>query len=131
MKNLHISIPKITNDPVLEESFNRVNEAYFFGLIERPNLTWHESLRRLGSYEYGTDAISISRVLSDDEDLLDYVMYHEVLHKKHKFYNKNGRSFHHTRVFKTMEKKFNNSEEMENRIKGLMRQKRGKIFSWF
>ena len=30
MKNLHISIPKINNDPFLGESFNRVNEKYFF-----------------------------------------------------------------------------------------------------
>jgi len=59
MKNLHISIPKTDSDPLLEGSFNGVNEKYFFGLIERPNLVWHNSIRRLGSYEYGTDTISI------------------------------------------------------------------------
>ena len=131
IRNLHISIPKIINDPILEDSFNRVNENYFFGLIDKPNLTWHVSIRRLGSYEYGTDTISISQILDTDKDLLDYVMYHEVLHKKHKFYEKNGRSFHHTREFKQMEKQFHNSEEMEVRIKSLLRRKRSKIFKWF
>ena len=57
MKNLHINIPKINTDPLLEESFNKINEKYFIGLIERPNLTWHSSIRRLCSYEYGTDII--------------------------------------------------------------------------
>jgi len=131
MKNLHISISKAVNDPILEESFNKINEKYFFGLIERPNLTWHNSIRRLGSYEYGTDTISISKALSSDKDLLDYVMYHEMLHKKHKFHNRNGRTFHHTREFKKMEKEFENSAEMEDKIKGLMRQKRRIRFRWF
>ncbi len=131
MKNLHISIPKVNNDPILEESFNKVNEKYFFGLIERPNLVWHNSIRRLGSYEYGTDTISISHVLDNDGELLDYVMYHEALHKKHKFHDRNGRNFHHTREFRKMEKSFENSEEMEEKIKKLTRQKRRVRFGWF
>ena len=131
MKNLHISIPKIINDPLLEESFNKINEKYFFGLVERPNLTWHDSVSRLGSYEYGTDTISISKVLCSDKNLLDYVMYHEVLHKKHKFHNKNGRIRHHTREFRQSERKFENSEEMEERIKGLVGHRRRKVFGWF
>ena len=130
MKNLHISIPKINSDPLLEESFNKINEKYFIGLIERPNLTWHDSIRRLGSYEYGTDTISISRVLDRDEEVLDYVMYHEILHKKHKFHSKNGRTHHHTKEFKEMEKKFADAEEMEEKIRNLVRKSR-KRFSWF
>ena len=117
MKNLHISIPKVINDAVLGESFNKVNEKYFFGLMERPNLVWHDSIRRLGSYEYGSDTISISKVLSNDSDLMDYVIYHEMLHKKFKFSSNNGRTCHHTREFKEMERKFENSMEMEQRIK--------------
>lgn len=131
MKNLHITIPKISNDPILEESFNKINEKYFFGLIEQPNLTWHNSIRRLGSYEYGTDTISISKVIASDKDLLDYVMYHEALHKKHKFHESNGRTFHHTKEFRKMERSFENSTEMEDKIKKLTRQKRKVRFRWF
>lgn len=131
MKSLHISIPKVDNDPVLEESFNRINEKYFFGLIEKPNLTWHNSVRRLGSYEYGTDTISISKAISSDKGLLDYVMYHEALHKKHKFHDKNGRTMHHTKEFRQREKEFEGSGEMEDKIKSLMRQRRRVRFEWF
>jgi len=131
MRNLHVSIPKTSTDPILEQSFNKINDKYLFGLIEKPNLRWHDSIRRLGSYEYGSDTISMSRVLENDENLLDYVMYHEMLHKKHKYHNKNGRTHHHTLEFKEMEKKFDNSAEMEIRIKELVRQRSRKRFVWF
>jgi len=131
MKNLHISIPKIKTHLVLEGSFNRNNEKYFFGLVEKPNLTWHNSINRLGSYEYGSDTISISKVLESDKDVLDYVMYHEILHKKHKFRNKNGKTYHHTPEFKKLENRFENRKEMEERIKNLVRKRKVKRFVMF
>lgn len=130
MRNLHISVQKTNTDPILEKSFDRINEKYFFGLLEKPNLVWHNSIRRLGSYEYGSDTISISRVLLEDSDLMDYVMYHEMLHKKFKFNSSNGRTCHHTKEFKEMERKFENSMEMEQKIKRIGR-KRVKLFGWF
>ncbi|MEK6876580.1 MAG: hypothetical protein AABX63_04155, partial [Nanoarchaeota archaeon] len=97
---------------------------------EKPNLVWHNSVRRLGSYEYGSDTISISRVLLEDSNLMDYVMYHEMLHKKFKFNSSNGRTCHHTKEFKEMERKFENSIEMEQRIKGIER-KSNRLFGFF
>ncbi|MBI2523500.1 SprT-like domain-containing protein [Candidatus Woesearchaeota archaeon] len=129
MRNLHISAPKTNTDPILEKSFDKINEKYFFGFLETPNLAWHNSIRRLGSYEYGSDTISISRVLLEDSDLMDYVIYHEMLHKKFKFSSSNGRTCHHTREFKEMERKFDNSMEMEQRIKRIGK-KRKRLFSF-
>ena len=131
MKNVHISVPKINTDEFLEGSFTEVNEKYFFGLVEQPNLVWHNSTRRLGSYEYGSDTISISKVIESDKDVLDYVMYHEMLHKKLKFDNKNGTCRHHSKEFKEMEKKFENSQVMEERISKLVRQRTRKRFTLF
>ncbi len=130
MRSLHISVQKTNTDPILEQSFNRTNETYFFGLLEKPNLVWHNSIRRLGSYEYGSDTISISKVLLEDPDLMDYVIYHEMLHKKFKFNSSNGRTCYHTKEFKEMERKFENSMEMEQRIKGIGR-KRKRLFGFF
>ena len=130
MRSLHISAPKTSTDPTLEKSFDGINEKYFFGLLEKPNLVWHNSIRRLGSYEYGSDTISISRVLLEDSDLMDYVIYHEMLHKKFKFNSSNGRTCHHTKEFKEMERKFENSMEMEQRIKRIGR-KRNRLFGFF
>ena len=121
MKKIHIAVPKTRIDSFLEKSFDRVNEKYFLGIIEKPNLVWHSSIRRLGSYEYGSDAISISKVLENDESALDYVMHHEMLHKKLKFDSSNGSCRHHTKAFRELERKFENSHELEERLKSIAR----------
>jgi predicted metal-dependent hydrolase len=132
MRNVHIAVPKTKADPVLEKSFDRVNEKYFYGLIEKPNLAWgNASLRKLGSYEYGTDTITISRILYGNERLLDYVMYHEILHKKHKFRNKNGRNYHHTSEFRKEEREFEGSKEIEKQLKRVISKKRLKMLFKF
>jgi hypothetical protein len=126
MKKIHVAAPKDRIDPELKKSFDRVNEKYFFNLIEQTNLVWgSHSKRKLGSYEYGSDTITISRIFENKLDMLDYIMYHEMLHKKHKFTTKNARSFHHTRIFKDAEKKFENQEQVEKDIRKLIRS-----FSW-
>jgi len=128
MRKIHIAIPKTKSDPVLEKSFNKVNEKYFYGLIEKPNLVWCNSLKKLGSYEYGTDTIAISRIFQNkDNKILDYIMYHEILHKKHKFKSKDGRNYHHTREFRKKEKEFENSKEIEKAISKLTRKTKQKL----
>ena len=131
MKKIHIAVPKTRIDSFLEKSFDRVNEKYFLGIIEKPNLVWHSSIRRLGSYEYGSDAISISKVLENDESALDYVMHHEMLHKKLKFDSSNGSCRHHTKAFRELERKFENSHELEERLKSIVRQGMRKRFLYF
>ncbi|MBI2652766.1 SprT-like domain-containing protein [Candidatus Woesearchaeota archaeon] len=126
MKNVHLAVPKTKTDEVLEESFNRVNETYFNGMLDKPNLQWgNPSTSKLGSYEYGSDTITISTIFkSAQQELLDYVMYHEMLHKKFKFQNKNGRNLHHSNEFKKMEAKFENRDLIEKEISRLARKHR-------
>jgi hypothetical protein len=126
IKNIHIAIPKDKSDPILEESFKRVNERYFYGLIEQPNLSWgSDSIRKLGSYDYQSDEITISLMFKNTPlEILDYIMYHEMLHKKHKFHNKSGRNYHHTTRFKTDEKAFENSQQVEKEIAKICRKAR-------
>lgn len=126
IKHIHIAIPKTKSDPILEDSFKRLNEKYFYNIIEQPNLKWgSKSVRKLGSYNYQTDEISISLIFQDQLELLDYVMYHEMLHKKHKFYStKTGRSYHHTAKFKKEEKAFENSKEIEKKLTKICRKTR-------
>lgn len=120
IKKLHIVAPKTESNPILESSFIRINEKYFSNLLEKPNLRFgKKSFAKLGSYEYASDTITISSALKDDYELIDYVMYHELLHKKHQFYSKNGRNFHHTHLFRQKEKEFPNAELLEKRLKRL------------
>ena len=120
LKRVHIAIPKTKTEPELAESFDRVNNEFFAGIIEKPNLKWNNSSTKLGSYDYGSDTITISRMLNDaDRDMVDYVMYHEMLHKKHKFSSKGGRLRYHTSEFRSNERAFPNSSLIESRLRRL------------
>ncbi|MFC1752914.1 hypothetical protein ACFL96_05905 [Thermoproteota archaeon] len=115
VKSLHLAIPKDKSHPVLEASFNRINYQYFLGLIERPNLVWGKmSKRTLGSYDYKTDTITVSRVFEKAEDrLLDYVMFHEALHKQRKFKISGSKTLYHDGKFKRAEKVFQDAAQTE------------------
>ena len=126
MKNVHIAAPKTKTEPALEASFNRNNDNFFNGMMDAVNLQWGtDSTSKLGCYEYGSDTITISSIFQfSDPALLDYVMYHEMLHKKFKFENKNGRTVHHSPEFKRMEAKFPDRDLMETEISKLARRHR-------
>jgi predicted metal-dependent hydrolase len=134
IKNIHKGIPKTQSDPTLEESFERVNEKYFSGSIERPNLRWGaHSMRTLGRYEYGQDMITISSIFKEAPDeLIDLVMHHEALHKKHKFNSRRIKSVFHTSEFREDEKKFEDYSNAEKRLTEFLRKKHfRRIFRFF
>jgi len=116
LKHAHIGVEKTESDPELEASFDKINEEYFVGMLERPNLVWSDGYQRLGFYDYGRDTIAISRVLRKDVRLLDYVMYHEMLHKKHKFASSGSRTIHHSRQFREDEAKFKDAPMLEKQL---------------
>ncbi len=118
IRNLHLAAPKQKPEQVLLDSFNRVNEKYFFGMMDMPNIVFGDiTIRKLGSYDYRTDSIILSKVLEQKVEFIDLVMHHELLHKKHKFTSKYGRSLHHSAAFRKEEKLFDNFEELERQLK--------------
>lgn len=119
--------PKTKTHPVLEESFHRVNSLMFSEMMDLPNLEIGNGINKLGTYDYGTDTVCISRILLDDSELLDYVMYHELLHKKHQFKKSGSRVLHHSKAFKDDESRFPDSRLLEKRLAKLVRRKK----SWF
>lgn len=132
LKQAHLAVPKTKTHPVLEDSFNRVNERFFAGMMDLPNLAVSEGLRTLGHYDYGTDTVSITKHVMNHQDCLDYVMYHELLHKKHKFRTKNGRSYHHTSEFRKKEKEFPDADEIEKKLSRILSKRKLKksLFFW-
>ncbi len=95
----------------LDEIFKIINQKYFKGILDRPRLTWspRRSRRRLGYYHPESDAITISRSLDDmsvEPLLIEYILFHEMLHKAMGIRESNGRRYAHTREFKKAEKKF-------------------------
>jgi predicted metal-dependent hydrolase len=126
MKHLHRSTSKDKNDPELEASFERVNDKYLSSTLERPNLEWGGYTKRvLGNYNYHTDSIKISSFFKEaPQEMLDYIMYHELLHKKIKFSTSGGRSQHHTKEFRDMEKKYPGFHGMDDKIHNFLVYKR-------
>ena len=131
LKNIHIALPKEVEDYILQASFDRVNEIYFDGLMDKPSIKWgSHSKSQLGTYEYGTDTIKMSKIFEKAPDeLLDAVMHHELLHKKHKFKSSAQRSRHHTKAFRDDERKFENYKEVEKKLNWWA--SKHKIKSWF
>ncbi|MFH1134320.1 MAG: hypothetical protein V1735_07590 [Nanoarchaeota archaeon] len=124
LKSVHVAAPKTEQDPILLASFERLNSQYFNGMMDAPNLVWGSGRRKLGSYTYGSDTIMITERLRERQDLVDYVMYHEMLHKKHKFKSSTFKSFHHTKAFKEDELKFPRATAMDKEIAAFLRKKR-------
>ncbi len=132
IRNISSLAPITHIDPMLRMSFERVNQRYFCDILDMPNLKWGmQSIVKLGSYEYQTNTIKISSILKESQLALDYVMYHEMLHKKHQFYTKNGRSYYHTSKFKKQEKEFIGLKKAEAEIRSLCRKDKNKPDSFF
>ena len=111
------------SDERLESSFSRVNGKYFLNLMEKPHMKWGlGSFRKLASYEYHTNSITVSSLFADaPEHLLDYLVYHELLHKKLKFSSSNGRTRHHNAEFRKLEGQFENSARVEAELNSFLR----------
>ncbi len=123
--------PKLESDPILEESFKRINEKYFQGMMLQPNLIFGgKNLHTLGTYNYANDTIMISSLLRKDIELLDYVMYHEMLHKKFQYKKSGKKTFHHTKKFKEWEKNYQDPD-IEKKLQDFVRkEKLRKSFFW-
>ncbi len=121
MKNITKYAKVTEQDELLSHYFDELNDQYFNGMMNKPNLIWGtDSTAKLGCYTYGTDSIMISTVLKEEPDLLKFVLYHEMLHKKHTFTTKNNKSYYHTKAFKDDEKKFylkNAEQQLERFLK--------------
>jgi len=131
-------IPTITpitkTNPVLEASFHRVNQNHFYNLIDQPNLVWGTASKaKLACYNFHNDTITVSTIFQEARsDILDYLIYHELLHKKQKFKYKAGRNYFHTKKFRTAESLFPNQKQIEIEITGLIRKsKRPRKQSFF
>ncbi len=98
-------------DARLMASFERVNKKYFGGSMELPSIRWgRQSFARIGYYHYASDTVTLSTVLLDNQHMLDFVLYHELLHKKHGL-TKGGIA--HTKAFKRDEALFEEATEAE------------------
>lgn len=115
LKKMSELAPVTERDAHLEASFQRCNDRFFGGMMTRPNLVWGgRNTHLLGTYTYATDSIMISDILREaDDDTIDYVMYHEMLHKKHKFHHTSSRTRSHTKQFRDDERLYTRADRQD------------------
>lgn len=106
----------------LDEMCDRLNEHYFQGEIPKPVLTWSQkrTYSILGHHDPTHETIVISKSLDSakvPQFVVEYVLYHELLHIKHPIEMINGRQRKHSPAFKKDEKKFAQYAQAERWIK--------------
>ena len=95
----------------LDELFTVVSQEYLDSSFIKPRLCWNSILttRKLGHYESARDRVVLSPSL-DRKDIphfvVEFVLYHELLHKHHGVEWLNGKRMVHTPAFRRSEKKF-------------------------
>ena len=108
----------------LEEIFHALNQRFFASQIPPSRVGWsHKNSRRiLGHYDSGHRTIAISRKLdapSVPRYLVEYVVYHEMLHIRFPVERHGQRRVIHSREFREAEKKFPQYELACRQIKHL------------
>ncbi len=108
----------------LGESFYRVNNTYFNGQLKLPHLVWSNRLtrRKFGHYQEDTNTVLISRTLDQHHTpihVVDFVMYHELLHKKLGARKNKNRRYVHTPEFKKHESEFEGYDKAKKYLNSL------------
>ncbi|MEO6050565.1 MAG: SprT-like domain-containing protein [Pyrinomonadaceae bacterium] len=105
----------------LDEIFAGLNQQYFSDAISKPVLTWSakKTFRILGHHDATHDHITVSKSLDTPDTpryVVEYVVFHEMLHIHHPTMHVNGRRYNHTAAFKRDEQKFAYFTEAEKWI---------------
>lgn len=98
--------------------FDYVNSFYFSRRLGRPTLAWtyEPPSKRLGFYFEALDLLAVNRVLDSESVpryVLEFVMYHELLHHVNAMDASPARRVHHTKRFREQERLFRAYDEAE------------------
>jgi predicted metal-dependent hydrolase len=108
----------------LETIFEDLNTRFFHGLMARPQMSWSQTKTRriLGHYDPAHNAIIISRIFDHPampRYVLEYIVYHEMLHLKHPVRLRGSRRCVHSAEFQAEEKLFPQVDEANAFLKRL------------
>lgn len=108
----------------LDMIFEELNARFFHGLMARPRMSWSQAKTRriLGHYDPAHNAIIISRVFdhfSVPANVLEYIVYHEMLHLKHPVKLRGSRRCVHSAEFQAEERLFPHAAEANAFLKRL------------
>ena len=108
----------------LDTIFDQLNARHFASGLHKPELGWsvRPSRRRLGYYDAAHDVIVISRLLDRKPVpplVLEYVLYHEMLHVKHPVQLRETTRCVHTPEFLADERRFPGIDRAKRMLQSL------------
>ncbi|HWJ47668.1 MAG TPA: hypothetical protein VNS62_08455 [Candidatus Udaeobacter sp.] len=108
----------------LDAVFEDLNTRFFHSLMARPRMSWSQTKTRriLGHYDPAHNAIIISRIFDHPgipRYVLEYIVYHEMLHLKHPVRLRGSRRCVHSPEFQAEEKLFPQVSDANAFLKGL------------
>lgn len=106
----------------LHEIFQRLNTLYFQGELSEPRLGWSlkPAYTRLGFYDATRNLLVISRIFDSRKtksEVLEFLMYHEMLHIYIPTQTINGRRRIHSAEFKRKEREFPDFDQIQKWIR--------------
>ncbi len=112
----------------LEKMFSRINRRHFDGEIDKPALTWSQRRARsiLGHHDAAHETITISKALDSadvPEWFVEYILFHEMLHIKHRPRIINGRRYYHTAAFRAEEQRYPRYEQAQEWLDRVVRKR--------
>lgn len=98
-----------------------VQAIWFPHMKTAPKICWLKrfTTRKLAHYAFGRDEIAFSLIFDLPDtppELLNYLAYHELLHRELGVRTQNGRRYAHTPEFKQREDRFPDSSKMDQKI---------------
>jgi predicted metal-dependent hydrolase len=108
----------------LDIIFEELNTRFFHGLMARPRMSWSQlrTRRILGHYDPAHNAIIISRIFDHPAVplyVVEYIVYHEMLHLKHPVTLRGSRRCVHSAEFQAEEKLFPRVQEANSFLRRL------------
>ncbi len=102
----------------LQTLFLQVNQQYFHGKLSEPRLSWgaRRTHRKLGHYERARDRIVVSPILDDPRVpslAIEFVLYHELLHRQIGCRWQGGKARVHTPEFRRREREFHGYQQAQ------------------
>ena len=108
----------------LDEIFDQLNREYFEFSLARPRISWSRAASRtiLGHFDAAHNAIIISKIFDRPRMprfVVEYIVYHEMLHLKHPVTHTRDRRCFHSTDFRAEEKRFVQFAEAKRQIEAL------------
>jgi hypothetical protein len=108
----------------LSPLFEKLNKEYFENALPRPSLHWSRKPRRrtLGHFDPALNQIVLSKDLDREKIpryVVEYVLFHEMLHVKHPIKFARCRLQSHSSKFRAEEKRYKNYDRAQKFLKHL------------